>query len=123
MAPVAHAQQPSTPPAPTLETEANPAGLDVNRLPLNLNRINRGLRRSVEREERNGLNLRYTIDVYGSLPRIQFFDPKRENLLTGPVPHTPPSHQEMIQFWTPQEFSSPAMNLNAVGRWLTDKSK
>jgi hypothetical protein len=28
----------------------------------------------------------------------------------------------MIQFWTPQEFRSPAMDLNSLGRWLTDKT-
>ena len=107
---------------PQRDVVVNSAGLDVNRLPVNLNRINQSLRRSQEREERVGLNLRYTIEVYGSAPRIQWFDPARDNLFSGAVPHTAPSHQDMIQFWTPQEFRSPAMDLNSLGRWLTDKT-
>jgi hypothetical protein len=108
-------------PAPR-EVAPNSAGLDVSRLPLNLSKLNQSLRRSQEREERLGLNLRYSIQVYGSAPRIQWFDPARDNLFTGAVPHTAPSHQDMIQFWTPQEFRSPAMDLNSLGRWLTDKT-
>lgn len=97
--------------------------VDVNRLPIDLDRINRRLRQSSEREERDGLRLRYSIDVYGTAPPIVIFDPKRDNLLTGPVPHSAPTHQDMLEHVTPQEFRSPVMDFSALARWLADKAK
>ena len=97
--------------------------LDVSRLPINLSRINRGLRQSTEQVERAGLNLHYTIEVYGNAPRVEFFDPKRENLLTGPVPHSAPTHADMMQLVTPIEFRAPVMDFSALSRWLTDRAK
>jgi hypothetical protein len=96
--------------------------VDVSRLPIDLDRIQRQLKQSAAREERDGLNLRYVIDVYGKAPRIEFVTPG-ENLKYGPVPGTAPTHSDMIQFWTPQEFSAPVMDFTAFMRWLSDKSK
>lgn len=77
--------------------------MDVRRLPLNLGRIGRQLRQSEVREERNGLNLRYTVDVYGQAPRIEIITPQT-NVLTGAVPGSAPTHNEMLQMMTPPEF-------------------
>jgi hypothetical protein len=96
--------------------------VDVSRLPINIERIRRQLRETTVREERNGLNLRYTIDVYGQAPRIELFTP-RDNLLTGPVPFTAPTHQDMLNIMTPKEFSAPAANFGNLFNWLADKAK
>jgi hypothetical protein len=120
---VVGAQQPAPGATAPDASAAAPTTVDVSRLPINLNRINRGLRQSTERVERDGLNLRYTIEVYGNAPRIEFFDPRRDNLFTGPVPHSAPTHGEMLQVMTPIEFRAPVMDFSALSRWLTDRVK
>ena len=52
-----------------------PAPIDVSRLPIDLERVYRELRPSTVREERDALNLRYFVDVYGQSPRIELFGP------------------------------------------------
>ena len=80
--------------------------VDVSRLPINLDRIQRQLRQSTVRDESDGLNLRYVVDVFGQAPRIELFS-GLENALTGPAPYGAPTHQDMLQIMTPQEFSHP----------------
>jgi hypothetical protein len=94
--------------------------INADRLPLDLNRVKRQLAASTDRVERDGLNLRYHISIYAPSPRIELFAPD-ENLTTGPVPYGAPTHRDFIEFWTPQEFRSPAADLSAVFRWLADR--
>jgi hypothetical protein len=96
------------------------ADLDVNRLPVNLQRIQRELQQSRERTDHEGLNLRYIVDVFGRAPTITFFRPD-ENLRTGPVPQSAPSHQDMLNQMTPREYRSPAADFGALFRWLGDR--
>ena len=96
--------------------------VDVSKLPVDLQRIQRQLRQTTVREERDGLNLRYVVEVFGQAPRIDLF-PERQTLLTGPVPYGAPTHQQMIEMITPQEFRSPAADFGALFRWLADRSK
>ena len=96
--------------------------VDVNKLPLNLERIQRQLQQSSVREERDGLNLRYFVPVYGQAPRIQLFT-KQDNLETGPSPYGAPAHRDMINAVTPQEFRAPAADFSSLLRWFGDKSK
>lgn len=104
--------------APALAQDA----VDVSRLPVDLERIQRGLRDSAVREEREGLNLRYTIEVYGQAPPIVLFGPEA-NLGSGPVPYGAPTHREMIEHVTPKEFRAPAADLSALVRWLAERSR
>jgi hypothetical protein len=97
--------------------------VNVERLPVNLARIQRALRQSAERAEVNGLNIRYVIDVYGTAPRIDVLDPKTDNLRNGPVPYGAPTHQQMLEIMTPQEFRAPVMDFGALMRWLGDRTK
>ena len=114
----AWAQQRAQHAGPTAEDR-----LDVSRLPVNLRRIQRELQQtSVEREQRDGLNLRYQIEVFGRAPEIKLFLPE-DNLTTGPVPYGAPTHAEIISHITPKEFSSPVMDFSALGRWLAQKTK
>ena len=98
------------------------AAVDVDRLPLNLNRIQRELKHSADLEHREGLNLRYTIQIYGAAPPLEIFN-EESNLLTGPVPYGAPTHREIINHITPQEFRAPAMDFSALLRWLADRNK
>jgi hypothetical protein len=83
-------------------------GVDLARLPVNVGRIGRQLKQAQVREERDGLKIRYTIEVYGELPKIQYITPL-DNILTGDVPRTSPTHADMIRMMTPQEFSTPPL--------------
>lgn len=96
--------------------------LDVSRLPVDLDRIQRGLRESAVREEREGLNLRYRVQVYGQAPPIVLFGPEA-NLTTGPVPYGAPTHRDMVDHVTPREFRTPAADISALIRWLAERAK
>ena len=96
--------------------------VDVGRLPVNLDRIQRQLQQASVREDRDGLNLRYVVDVYGRAPRIELFT-KQDNLVNGPTPYGAPTHRQMIEAMTPQEFRAPAADFSALFRWLADKAK
>jgi len=96
--------------------------VDVSRLPVDLQRIQRELRQSAVREEREGLNLRYFVDVYGQAPPLVIFGPE-DDLKAGPVPRSAPTHQDMVNQVTPQEYRAPAADLNNLFRWLRDRTR
>jgi hypothetical protein len=97
------------------------AVVDVSRLPIDLRRIERRFRQTTIREERDGLNLRYFVDVYAKAPDIVLFTPE-DNLLTGPVPYGAPTHREMVDMMTPREHRTPAADFGNLFRWLAGKS-
>jgi len=86
------------------------AMVDVARLPIDLRRIQREFRQTSIREERDGLNLRYFVDVYATAPPIVLFTPE-DNLRYGPAPYGGPTHMEMLQMMTPREFRASGMVL------------
>ena len=96
--------------------------IDVSRLPVNLQRIQRELRQTTVTEHRDGVNLRYQIEVFGRAPEVRLFTPE-DNLTTGPVPYGAPTHAEIVRHITPKEFSSPVMDFSALARWLAQKAK
>ncbi len=98
--------------APPAGSQPAPA-VDVTRLPVNISRIGRQLRQAEVREQRDGMKIHYTIDVFGELPRISWITPL-DNILTGDVPNTPPTHNDMIRMMTPLEFSAPVINIGSV---------
>jgi len=98
------------------------SSVDVGKLPIDLERIQRQLRQGAVREERDGLNLRYVVDVYGQAPRIELFAPA-PNVMTGPSPYGAPTHRQMIEMVTPQEYRAPAADFGSLFRWLADKAK
>lgn len=117
-------QQPtagSQPPPP----EATPP-IDPYKLGISLSRIRRELQEVETREQQSGepLRLEFTIDVYGTAPRIDLL----ENFpVSGPIPYGPPTHQEVLDQLTPKEFSSPVVPLSSFAFWaaqqLISKSK
>jgi hypothetical protein len=106
----------------TSAAQAQQPQVDVDRLPLNMQRLERNLRLSSSTEERDGLNLRYIIQVYGQTPPLVVFT-KEDNLVSGPVPYGAPTHREIIQHITPQEFRAPAADFSALMRWLAERAK
>ena len=101
--------------------EQQPA-VDINRLPIDVGRIQRELRLSTERNENEGLQLRYFVDVYGQAPPIVIFVPE-DNLVEGPVPYGAPTHREMVNQNTPIDYRPMAWDLNSVYRWLSQRMK
>jgi hypothetical protein len=99
------------------------AVVDVSRLPIDIRRIERSLKETTIREERDGLNLRYFVDVYAKAPAIVLITPE-DNVLYGPAPYGAPTHREMLQMMTPREFRASGMMLGSgvgVPRKKTDK--
>lgn len=105
------ARPPNTAPAPEI---------DASKLPLNLARVQQKLRESATQSDAS--RLRFSIDVVGRLPRIELFGPDA-NLLFGPVPYGAPTHRDMMNITTPQEFRSPVMDFSNLMRWLQSKGK
>jgi hypothetical protein len=96
--------------------------VDVNKLPVNLQRIQRQLQQATVRQSQDGLNLSFFVDVYGRAPRIELWAPE-PNLMTGPAPYGAPTHRQMVEQITPQEFRAPAADFGALFRWFADKAK
>ena len=119
---VAQTQEPAPPPAPAdAPAAAAPSG-QSEQYGLNLSRIQRGLRRSAERQDYDGLNLRYYVNVYAPAPAIRLFS-KQDNLAFGLAPYGGPTHSEMMQVMTPQEFRAPVADFSGIARWLANKTK
>lgn len=97
--------------------------VDVAKLPVNLARLQKQLQQTTVRDESVGLNLRYVVDVYGQAPRIELFPKREPGLFTGPPPYGAPTHRQMIEQITPQEYRAPAADFSALSRWFADKSK
>jgi hypothetical protein len=105
------------------ESPAPPkAPIDASRLGIDVSRIQRQLKQDASRGERNGLNLKYYIDVYGTTPAFQLFANSKE-ATQGPVPYGEPTNREMLNIMTPPEFRAPVMDFSAFMRWLHDRSK
>jgi hypothetical protein len=100
---------------------AQQAAVDVKRLPIDLARVTRELRQSSSTESRGALHIRYTVDVYGQAPRLEFFT-KEDNLQTGPVPYGAPTHREFIEHVTPIEYRAPFADIGSLIRWLSDRA-
>ena len=94
--------------------------VDVDNLPLNLERVQRELKELASRPDVGPFHLHYYVDVFGRPPLIEFFS-KEDNLRNGPVPYGGPSHNEMLQMMTPKEYRAPVMDFSALARWLGER--
>ena len=105
---IAHAASGQTPTG-TSGTLASTSGvvatttIDVSRLPVDVRRIERQFRASQIREERNGLNLRYFVEVFAPAPKLVIIT-KQDNVEKGPAPYGGPTHNEMLEMLTPRHF-------------------
>ena len=97
---------------------ADPTAIDATKLGVSLARIEKGLKTAAakEKDPREGLRFEFSIEVFGTSPRVEIF--KDVDLFNGPVPGSAPSHQEFIQFVTPQIYRTPTMPVSAFAAWL-----
>lgn len=115
---------PHTQPAPQESRSAR--SIDATKLGVSLDRIRRELRQAdaAENTGDSPLKLAFTVEVYGTAPKIDLL---RGFPLTGPVPYGAPTHREVLEFLTPQEFRSPVIPFSAIAYWaaqqLWNKSK
>ena len=105
---------------------ADPA-IDVTKLGVSLERIQRGLFIAQSREKQGGsaMHLEFNVQVYGQSPKIEVL--KGVDLFNGAVPGTAPSHRQVIDHLTPQIYRTPTMPVSALAMWAAqhfwEKSK
>ena len=112
----AWAQDPPAPPKPV-----DGQAIDASKLGVDLSRIKKGLRVAESREKltTDGLRLNFSIQVYGQSPKIDVLN--GIDLFNGAVPGTAPSHNQMIEFWTPAIYRSPTMPVSALAFWAAQQ--
>jgi hypothetical protein len=106
------------------------SAVNVNRLPIDLHRVQRDLRQAAASQSENrGLKIAYRVDVYGQAPRIEIFT-KADKLQSAAVPYGAPTHQDMMDAHTrafdgrDPAYRAPAlMDFNSVLAWLADKTR
>lgn len=99
---------------------ADPA-IDATKLGVDLSRISRGLRvaEAKEKSAADGLRLDFSIQVYGQAPRIEVLN--GIDLFNGPVPGSAPSHNQMIEHWTPPIYRTPGLPISALAYWAAEQ--
>ena len=110
--------------APALAQEPQPPAevrIDATKLGVDLSRIQRGLRLAETKEKSavDGLRLDFSIQVYGQAPRIEVLN--GIDLFNGNVPGTAPSHNQMIEFWTPPIYRTPTLPISALAYWAASQ--
>jgi hypothetical protein len=62
------------------------------------------------------------VDVVATAPPLQLFGPDPKTALTtGAVPFGGPTHRDMLNIMTPQEFRTPPADLTALIEWLSER--
>ena len=114
-------------PGTTSPSEAPPPAVDASKLGVSLSRIKRELAQAEAAEtvaDDGRLKFSFMVEVVGQAPRINFLEGFR---VDGPLPYGSPTHQEVLDVLTPQEYRSPVVPFSTVAFWaakqLMQKSK
>ena len=106
--------------------EATPQ-VDASKLGVSLSRIKRELAQAeaaASVPEDGRLKFSFTVEVVGSAPKINILEGFS---VTGAIPYGAPTHQEVLDVLTPQEFRSPVIPFSAIAFWaakaIAEKSK
>jgi hypothetical protein len=105
------------PQTPTTTTTSNP--FSTAGPPYSVERVKRELRQlppTTITEKQDGLKLEYYIQVFGTAPKIDFF--KGVDLKNGPVPFTAPTHADMLEQMTPQQYRHKEAYIPSLLVWL-----
>ena len=87
--------------------DASKMGVDLSRIKRELAQAQAQAQATEESPEGDPLRLRFTVEVVGSAPKIDFLAGFNVN---GPVSYGPPTHQEVLDVLTPQEYRSPTVD-------------
>ena len=103
-------------PAPAADPE-----IDATKLGVDLARIQKGLRVAETKEKltTDGLRLSFSVQVYGQAPKIDVL--QGIDLFNGGVPGSAPSHNQMIEFWTPPIYRTPGLPISALAYWAAQQ--
>jgi hypothetical protein len=99
-------------PAPPADEKIDPTKLGVD-----LSKIQKGLfiAEAREKSKGDGLHLEFNVQVYGQAPKVEVLS--GIDLSNGAVPGTAPSHNQMIEFWTPPIYRTPGLPVSALAFW------
>lgn len=103
---------------PQESVNAEQLGVSLDRIRLRFQRT--GLFEPVFDSDKLKLSTR--VDVVGKAPPLRLFGPDanvKNELTSRAVPFGAPTHRDMLQVMTPQEFRTPAMDMNALFEWLS----
>ena len=93
--------------------------VDPSKMGVDLSRIKRELNQAAtEAASDDPLRLNFTVEVVGTAPRIDFLEGFDVN---GPIPYGPPSHREVLDVLTPQEFRSPVVPFYSLAALAAQK--
>lgn len=91
---------------PSVALAQEPQTVDAAKLGVSLSRIKRELvQAQAEDKDPNPLKLTFTVEVVGSAPKIDLLE---GFAVSGAVPYGPPTHSEVLDVLTPQEFRGQA---------------
>ena len=110
------AQDQQPPPSPPAEETIDPTKLGVS-----LSKIQRGLfvAAARDKDKKDGIHLEFNVQVYGQAPKIEVL--KGVDLFNGAVPGTAPSHNQMIEHWTPPIYRTPGLPISALAYWASQQ--
>ena len=109
----------ATQPAQAAAEAAHDPQIDPAKLPVSLGRIRAQLAQAPPTKFA-GLRIQETVEVVGIAPKRPLWKPEDAKLATGPVPWGAPTHKDFYLLNTPQEYRTPAVDLNALFRWLLE---
>lgn len=119
----AYAQDPQAqaPPPPPATEKPSETPIDASKMGVSLSKIQRGLRTAETKEQSSseGLRLRFEVQVYGEAPRIQVL--QGIDLFNGQVPGSSPSHNQMIEYWTPVIYRTPGLPISSLAYWAAEQ--
>lgn len=88
--------------------------------PISVERVRRELARP-ETASYSQLRLDYYVEVYGKTAALPAYF--KDSDFTGPAPYGGPTHREMLNMITPQQFRAPAADFGALIAWINQKLK
>jgi hypothetical protein len=112
---------PQPPSATAVQAERADPSIDASKMGVSLSAIKKGLRTAEDREQagRDGMRLQFQVQVYGEAPKIQVL--QGVDLFNGAVPGSSPTHNQMIEFWTPVIYRTPGLPVSTLAFWAAEQ--
>lgn len=104
---------------PAVAAAQEAQAVDASKMGVDLSRIKRQLAQAQAEEASDDvLRLKFTVEVVGTAPKIDFLEGFN---VDGPMPYGPPSHREVLDVLTPQEFRSPVVPFSSLAALAAQK--